>query len=169
MDPVRHAWTCPCCGKPQTDLPLDIAAAVPDPWLRASADQRADGFLSSDLCYLGTDNYLRVCLEIPIHGRDAVFTYGVWASLSSTSLERVRALWTAPVPEDEPTKFAWLCTEIRDFPGSAGLKSCIRLRDRNRRPALELEPTDHPLSVAQRRGLAMTDVEALVAHYLPRH
>ena len=166
---MRHAWICPCCGKPQNDLPLDIGAAKPDAWMAATEAEQAEGFLSSDLCYLGPDNFLRVCLEIPIQGRDEVFTYGVWVSLSDASLDRVRALWSVPVPEGEPSKFAWLNTEIADFRGSAGLKACIWLRNHNQRPRLELEPTDHPLARAQREGLTLDAVEAIVARYLPDH
>lgn len=166
---MRHTWTCPCCGQQQQSLPLDIAAAVPDPWREAEQAERDEGFLSQDLCYLGADRFLRVCLEIPIQGRQEAFTYGVWVSLSEASLKRVRALWSVPVPEDEPSKLGWLCTEIAEFPGSRGLKACFRLRDGNKRPLLELEPTDHPLSRAQREGLALHEVERLVARYLPAH
>lgn len=166
---MRYAWTCPCCGKPQSHLPLDIGAAAPDAWLRASEAERRAGHLGADLCYLGTNAYLRVCLEIPIQGHAEVFTYGVWVSLSPVSLERVRELWTETVPDDEPSKFGWLCTEIRDFPGSAGLKSCVWLRNANKRPRLELEPTAHPLSIAQREGLEMSRVQEIVAAYMPKH
>ena len=168
-DTVQYAWTCPCCGQPQSDLPLDIGAAKPDAWIGASEAEQAEGFLSSDICYLGPDNFLRVCLELPIQGRNEVFTYGVWVSLSDASLDRVRALWSVPVPEDEPSKFAWLNTEIADFRGSAGLKGCIWLRNNNQRPRLELEPTDHPLARAQREGLTLDAVLASVARHMPGH
>jgi hypothetical protein len=73
------------------------------------------------------------------------------------------------VPPGESSKFAWLCTEIAEYPGSHGLKGCIWLRDDNKRPRLEIEPSDHPLSRAQREGITLSDVERIVARYLPVH
>ncbi len=58
--------------------------------------------------------------------------------------------------------FGFLSNELRGFPGSLGLKLNVHPRDDRQRPWLELEPTDHPLAVAQREGIAFEKVLSII-------
>jgi hypothetical protein len=53
--------------------------------------------------------------------------------------------------------FSWLSNEVRQFPGSRGLAANIQTKNDGKRPLIILEPTDHPLSRAQRYGIRYQD------------
>jgi hypothetical protein len=48
------------------------------------------------------------------------------------------------------------------------LKTDVHLRPLNKRPLVELEPTDHPLAVEQRNGITMARVREIVEPLLHR-
>lgn len=72
-------------------------------------------------------------------------------------------LWEAPVIEDEPPKFGWLCNKISNYPNTLHLKTNLHLRGGNLRPSIELEPTDHPLAIEQRQGISIGRVEEIAS------
>jgi hypothetical protein len=170
---MQHSWTCACCGKQQTGLPLDYAASAPAPWLSLPEDdpERQAGRLDTDLCVLGGDRFLRACLEIPVIGTDERFTWGVWVSPSHESAMRVLELWDAPeIDAHEPPRFGWLSTELSTVYGvsTLNLRTHTHLRAGDQRPSVELEPTDHPLAVEQRQGMTVARVLDIAAR-LRRH
>lgn len=168
---MNHAWTCRCCGKQFNTLPLDFASTAPDHWFEIPERERDDRTkLDSDLCMIDRrDFFVRGCLEIPIVGHDDHFTWGVWVSVSKESFRRVVDLWDAPVIENEPPRFGWLCNEISIYPTTLSLKTNLHLRVGGRRPSIELEPTDHPLAVEQRQGISIKRVEEIAAALSLRH
>ena len=168
---MEHAWTCRCCGKQFNTLPLDFACEAPDHWAQMPESERgARSRIDSDLCVIEDETFfVRGCLEIPIVNLNNHFTWGVWVSVSRQSFERVLELWNAPVVENEPPKFGWLCNKISLYPSTINLKTNLHLRAGNARPLIELEPTDHPLAVEQRQGISLGRVEQIVTALLPRH
>lgn len=116
----------------------------------------------------GRDFFIRGCVEIPIVGHHEKFIWGVWASLSESNFKRVLDLWSADVA-DEPPMFGWLCNNVSQYPPTIGLKTNVHLRPNNLRPAIIVEPTDHPLAVDQRQGITLDKVEKLVAALMPHH
>jgi hypothetical protein len=167
---LDHVWTCACCGKEQRGLPLDFSIPAPAPWSSIPEGRREgpENRLDDDLCMIGgEDFFVRGCLELPIIGRDETFRFGLWTSLAKKNFERVLELWAADV-SNEPPMFGWLCNDVTLYPPTFGLKTSVRLRNDNQRPAITLEPTDHPLALDQQRGVTMTKVEEMVAALL-RH
>lgn len=168
---IQHAWTCSCCGRQHSGLPLDFAVPEPHPWRAIPEDQRtsAGHKLDENLCVIGgRDFFIRGCVEIPIVGHHEKFIWGVWASLSESNFKRVLDLWSADVA-DEPPMFGWLCNNVSQYPPTIGLKTNVHLRPNNLRPAIIVEPTDHPLAVDQREGITLDKVEKLVAALMPHH
>jgi hypothetical protein len=168
---MDHTWTCRCCGKQFSGLPLDHAFTAPDQWYgRPEAEPEGHSKLDPDLCVIAQqDHFVRGCLEIPILGREEKFVWGVWASVSERSFRRVLELWEASSLDDEPPLFGWFCNTIKIYPPTLGLKTSLYLRAGGIRPAIELEPTDHPLAVEQRHGISLQRVEELAAALMPRH
>jgi hypothetical protein len=165
---MDHAWTCGCCGKQFNTLPLDFSPEAPDYWLQIpEAEREQRGKIDEDVCIIkhsdGRDIFLRGVIEIPIIGIDECFRWGAWVSLSEESFGRVLDLWTAEVIENEPPKFGWLSNKISIYPNTLNLKTHVHLRPGKLRPAIELEPTDHPLAIEQRDGITMDRVEEIVA------
>jgi len=172
---MDHAWTCGCCGKQFNTLQLDIAFKAPDYWLQIPEGNRR-GKLGEDACIIdygddGKDIFIRGVLEVPIIGRDDYFGWGVWTSLSEESFKRALDLWTAEVIENEPPKFGWLSNEISTslYPSTLNLATHVHLRPGKLRPAIELEPTDHPLAIEQREGITIARVEEIIAACSPWH
>jgi len=95
--------------------------------------------------------------------------WGVWVSVSEASFARILELWDAPVVENEPPKFGWLCNNISLYPTTLNLKTHLHLRGGNKRPSIELEPTDHPLAIDQRQGISIKRVEEIAAALSIRH
>jgi hypothetical protein len=168
---MDHNWTCRCCGKQFSTLPLSFAATAPDSWFAIPAAERQKrALLTSDQCIL--DNkyfFVRGCLEIPIVARSESFDWGLWVSLSQASFEHVNNLRDTNVRKTEPSLFGWLCNELSIYPQTFGLKTKVHLRSGGQRPFIELEPTAHPLAQEQRSGRTLQRVEEIASALLPRH
>lgn len=167
---MDHAWTCRCCGKQYNSLPLDFGFDAPHHWLVIPQDERSRfGELDSDVCRIEDDIFVRGVIEIPITGLNEPFRWGAWTSVSAESFTRILDLWNAPVIENEPPKFGWLCNTISVYPDTLHLRTNLYLRSGNKRPLIELDPTDHPLAIEQRQGISIERVEEIVTALSPRH
>jgi hypothetical protein len=93
----------------------------------------------------------------------------VWVSVSEARFARILELWDAPVVENEPPKFGWLCNNISLYPTTLNLKTHLHLRGGNKRPSIELEPTDHPLAIDQCQGISIKRVEEIATALSIRH
>jgi hypothetical protein len=169
---LEHIWICACCGQQQNGLPLDFFASAPDQWFNMPEERLSnpDNRLDENLCMIGgKDFFVRGCVEVPIVDREEKFTLGLWVSVAEDNFKRVLDLWTAEV-ENEPPMFGLLCNDVSLYPASTptlGLKTSVRLRNNNQRPAITLEPTDHPFAADQRNGVSLAKVEEMVAALLP--
>lgn len=109
---------------------------------------------------LGTDNcvidgelyFVRGCLEIPVHGEAEPFSWGAWVSLSEKSYAEFVRYFHEPERSQVGPFFGWLSAHIWIYPDTLNLKTMVHFRDDGIRPYIELEPTDHPLRLSNRRG-----------------
>ena len=169
---IAYAWTCRCCGRQYASLPMDFAVDAPAYWRQLTEDERKRSFLSTDICVIGEDRFIRGCLEIPVRGRAERFVWGVWTSVSEASLTRAYELWDAPeIPPGEPARFGWLSNELKALYGvsTLNLKAALRFRAGNLRPLIVLEPCDHPLAREQAEGITIDRVQEIAAALLHRH
>lgn len=137
------------------------------PWLveqMAPAERAKRCQLDSDACIVDeTHCFVRATIDIPVHGLDEPFSWGVWVSLSGDSFDA----WDACFNEAKRSRigpfFGWLSTRLPAYPDTLNLKTRVHLRDDGMRPAIELEPSGHPLAVAQRDGITAERVAELYA------
>ena len=158
---MTTAYTCHSCGESHDDLPRTFAAPAPDLYYQvpeAEREERAP--LNTDLCVIDeTYFFVRANLDVPILGEEgeggdgAVFSWGIWVSLSDTSFDRMCEIWEKLGRESEPHCFGWLSTSLPGYPETNPLKTHVHYRPLGERPSLQLEPTDHPLAVEQRTGI----------------
>jgi hypothetical protein len=162
---MDYAWTCSCCGKSFATLPLAYGFVAPPNWLGLPEAERASrAKLTDDICTIDdTEYYVRGCLEIPIVDNSENLVWGVWVSVSEESLRYILARWDAPIAEDEPPRFGWLCTWITGYPEPRGIRCNLFLRSGNLRPRIMLEPTDYPLAAEQQRGVTLDRVKQIAA------
>jgi hypothetical protein len=160
-------WTCRRCGEEHEGLPLDLAFDAPAYWYALSEEERTSPtVLGDDLCVIGnedgTDFFIRGVLPIPVPDLADDFVYGVWTTLSERSYRRVLDLWDDPRRMDEPPYFGWLSNRIPGYPDTLNLKARVQTRSLDRRPTIELEPSDHPLALEQAHGISEARVREIV-------
>lgn len=141
---------------------MSYLTTAPDVW-DPSFENDADSMLSSDQCVIkGQHFFIRGLIEIPVIGRQDVFSWGVWLSLSRDNFARALEVWNTEGREAEPPYFGWLSTELALYSeGTTDLKTNAHTRPVGKRPFIELEPTDHPLAVEQRTGITQERVREI--------
>jgi hypothetical protein len=160
------AYRCESCGDEHDDLP-DLGMTAPDPYLDVPEDERAERTtFTPDRCTVrdvdGEHYFIRGVLLIPIHGRDEPFGVGVWVSQSRANYARYERN-----EEMEPT-FGWLVNRLHHYAESSfGLEVSAHFRAGSTRPTFELEPSDHPLALDQRRGITLARAWEIVHRYMP--
>jgi hypothetical protein len=157
------------CGQWHSGLALDWGFKAPIYWDQTPEVERAKrGFLNSDFCEIDhRDFFVRGVIAIPILDRKEQFMWGVWVTLSKPPFDRMISLWNDPEIVNEPRYFGWLSNRIPIYPDTINLKTNIFSKNVKHRPYIELEPTDHPLSIEQRNGITWNRVEeisALILH-----
>ena len=133
-------------------------------WHALLPEERERGALNEDFCRIraaGEESlFVRGVLEIPIIDARDQFGYGVWALLERESFERVLAFWDDPAHGGE-THSGRLANSLPGYPATLDLRAIVRTRPGGIRPAIELEPSGHPLATQQRRGITMAAVREI--------
>ncbi len=165
---IPHKWTCSCCGKTYTGLPLDYGFLFPDYYLGWKSDLSPEDvkqrcFVNEDICVVDeTFFFVRGVIELPVLGfANDSFRWGVWVSVSEKSFKEIMDLWDAD-PVGHGPYFGWLNTEISLYnPPTTALKTNVHLRKDKLRPSIELEPTDHPLALEQHHGITIERIQEI--------
>ncbi len=146
------------------ELPLCFGADAPAAWDALPESERSRrGWLTSDLCEIdGQHFFIRGRLEIPILSSDRVFAWLVWSSLSEENFRRAQERWSTAGREQEAPYFGWLSSVLPGYPSTTNLKVLVHTRAVGERPWVELEATDHPLSVEQRDGITWERVHGIL-------
>jgi hypothetical protein len=142
-------------------LPSSYAIATPAHWTELSPEDRARGYLDDEVCIIkDAGQFVRGCVLLPfVDGPVPFFEWSVWVSLSEPNFRRTVDLWTTPGREAEPPYFGWFSCVLPGYPPTLNLKCMVHTRPVGQRPAIELEPTDHPLAVEQREGITVARVQ----------
>ena len=158
------AYRCATCGEIHEELP-DIGVDRPDQWWDIPEDERDDRIkLTSDTCIIDDDYFIRGVIEIPLLNNDEHFGFGVWVSQKKEHFLEYVNHWDSS--EIGPF-FGWLCTRLACYKEDTFLlKTKAHFRGKEVRPLIELEPTEHPLSVAQRQGMSLDKAWEIAHFYL---
>jgi len=163
-------FTCHTCGKEHDTGEISFGADVPVQWYLVSDRERERSELSGETCVLDADDqchfFVRACLDIPIKGTQHTFTWSVWVSLSEKSFLEMSEHWEDPSRTSLGPYFGWLCTKIPEYPDTVFLKTMVHQREVGQRPTVELEETDHPLSVDQRNGIDPMRMQEIISKVL---
>ena len=157
-----QAFQCSCCGEMLDGPAMAWHFDAPEQWLALSEEDREQlGELTSDQCVIEREHFfVRGIIEIPVLDGAEEFSWGVWVSLSAKNYDRAGELWNDPGRVNEPPYFGWLCNSIPGYPDTLFLKTNVHTREVGVRPYIELQPSDHPLSIEQRDGITMAAVRA---------
>lgn len=164
-------WQCASCTVAHHGM-FDLAARAPAQWTKeeiydSNAALRMDeDFLSEDFCVLNGEHFLvRSVLEIPVHGLQDTFGYGLWGSLKKENFEiYVEHFDLGEVPDGVPWD-SWLCNVIHPFMEEGPLPCLMLPRPERQRPLLYVADDDHPLAKAQEDGISPEQLLEIYAHY----
>ena len=163
MNKIR-GYTCSCCGKYHEELPTSYGNPAPIYYYEAGPEEQDERFeLDDDLCVMDNEHFfIRGCIEIPVIDGEGPFIWDVWVSLSEANFNKTNDYWDVEGREDklEPM-FGWLSTDIPYYPETINLKTNVHTRSLGIRPYIELEPTNHPLAIEQRKGITMERIKKI--------
>jgi len=144
----RLRYKCTTCDKVHSGLP-DLGFDAPLHW--HGEHEPKTSMLNADLCVLNDqDFFLRALLEIPISETQERLGWGVWSSVSRQNFDLY-----AKGEDSSGSYFGWFSNNVPGYAETLNLKCLLRLRQPGLRPLVELEPTDHQLSIDQREGIAI--------------
>lgn len=163
---VPHRFKCHDCEEWHEGFPdivydqPEYAAAVPD------EERAARITLDDDLCVVDGEHFFIHCiLQLPVRGGSDLFCFGVWSSLSEANFRRYREDFDADNSHWDPM-FGYLSNNLPGYAQTLNLKLSIQTRGQGQRPTATLEPTDHPLAIEQRDGIALEKLLDLVAPFM---
>jgi hypothetical protein len=106
-----------------------------------------------ELCTVGNHHFILANVELPHCGGEK-FVWTCWVSLSDASFQRIDQRWEAADRQNDEPAIGWLSSILPTYePSTWALKARVHQRPVGERPWVELEPTDHPLSLEQRNGI----------------
>jgi hypothetical protein len=163
-------FKCTSCGEWHEGMPT-FGADAPLYFYSIPAEERDERCaLTSDTCVVDQEYFfVRGCLEVAVLGANEPFAWGVWVSLSKSSFDQFNACFEETHRSHIGPFFGWLSAELPLYPSTENLKARMHLRDNGIRPFVELEPTDHPLAVEQRNGIAVDRVAEIYGYFERQH
>ena len=166
------SFKCTSCSKVHEGAP-SFGFDAPSPYTELSEALRTSAHLGTDLCWYEEDGethrFVRVCLEVPIHGFSEPFTWGVWVSLSEQSFNRYVETLDSPIESD--SYFGWFCNRLPYYPDTHALKVNVRPRGGDLRPYIELQSSDHVLAQDYANGVSIARAQEIaeIAMHLANH
>lgn len=160
------AFKCSCCGEIHEGSP-SIGYQMPDQYACLSDEQRAAmGKISSDFCTItheaSTDYFIRAVLEVPIHGIEEPFLWGIWVSLSEKSFYHYIDTYDSPIEGDG--FFGWVCNKIPAYPHQGSRAADVFIQLGNKRPKVVLHKgnsKDDPLVIDQTHGISISRAQQI--------
>ena len=149
----KFKFTCATCGEVHEGSP-SFSYKWPHHYEVLNDDDRNEiAKISDDLCVINDeDHFIRVILEIPIHGYIDGFMWGVWVSVSEENFWKYHENFDSKEYED--TYFGWFCNVLPYYPETLHLKTNAHIKPGSQRPSLDLELTDHPLTIDFNNGIS---------------
>jgi hypothetical protein len=165
------AFKCTCCGEVHEGSP-SVAFKAPDQYACLTDEQKDRmGRIDPDFCTIthesGVDYFIRAMLEVPIHGVEEPFLWGVWVSLSQKSFDRYRATFRDPVPGDGC--FGWVCNVPSAYPTQSSRGSNLHFQQGGHRPLVILhsrEPETDPFVLDQMNGISIAKAQQIAERSL---
>lgn len=157
------SFACQTCGKLHEGSP-SVGFGRPYYW-RAEYDDDPRSRLSNDLCVIEErDYFIRCILEVPIHGVEEGFLWGVWITQSEANFKRYLETFD-DTPERET--FGYFANRLPDYPDTLSLHTTVHWKSGGRqRPWVEIRESDHPLYRDWSEGISWERAATLAAPLL---
>lgn len=159
----NFSFICAQCGQIHDGSP-SFGFSAPAPYSQQSDAVKRNGKLDTDLCFYsdeeGSHYFIRVVLEVPIHGMKEPFLWGVWVSLSEQNYNQYINTYGHPDTNDQ--YFGWLCNYLPYYPNTYALKTTVHPRANGDRPHIVLHECGHPLAIDFRDGISLEKAVEIV-------
>ena len=163
-------YLCSVCENEHDGFPSWASDRPADYWDVPDDKRESDVFLTSDSCVIADRFFfVRASLDIPIIGSSESYSWGVWISLSEKNFFTWQDHYNVRERSHVGPFFGWLCSVISVYPETRHLKTNIYRRNDGLRPLVDLEPTDHPLSVHQRHGITLDELAQMMHRLEAEH
>ena len=167
-DKNSFKFKCSCCDEIHRGVP-NLGSNAPNYYFSIPNEAIEDRvFLTSDTCVIDDNHFfVRGCLELPIIGYTEIFSFGAWVSLGKDNFKKFENLYNVEKRDHNAPMFGWFSSWIWPFyEDTEHIKSRIHFRNNGTRPYIELESTEHPLSLAQNNGITIDQVIAMYEYYV---
>jgi hypothetical protein len=156
-------FLCSRCGQYHDELPMSYGAQTPAIWFSIPEQEREGrAELSSDQCIIdGKYFFILGRILLPVLDGPEPFCWLCWVSLSEENFHRASELWYTEGREKEPPYFGWLQSALPYEVSTMNLRTRLHTQPVGERPLIELEETDHPLSLEQHNGITMARVQQI--------
>ena len=156
------SFICSCCGKVHEGSP-SFAFNAPDPYLEQSDEVKSNGHLGSDTCRYededGKHYFIRVILQIPIHGIQSPFLWGVWSTLSEQSFNHY--IENYETPSLDHGYFGYLSNYLPYYENTYALCADVNVQLGGNRPTLSLHNTEHQLVYDFENGISVSKAQEI--------
>ena len=161
---MSHGYTCNCCGEHKNEIPMSYGTDLPIYVEAMNPKERRERVsMSNATCIIDDEHYfIRGNIYLPVHDSDTDFSWGVWSTLSKASYDIIVANWIVEGRERiVAPAFGYLSTPLPGYPDTMNLNMLVHTLPVGKLPIFELEVTDHPLAVEQRKGITMARVHEI--------
>ncbi len=174
---IGKPWTCATCSEKHQGV-FDLGCVKPDAWpgseeyLPNSFVEGGTDGLSEDFCVVeGQHYFVRCILPLPLIGAPSSqqFAFGVWSTLSKKNFAVYAETFDSGKQASLGPWFGWFSNRLKGYPDTLNLKCQVNPQSGRTRPWLELEATDHPLSLESREGISfsrLVEIYSLNGHRL---
>ncbi len=161
---MAFQFQCPVCKQGHEGMPAFLAEAPLSYYDVPEKDRAARCRLTAQDCVIDDRwFFVRGNIEIPVHGVEERFIWGVWASISRDDFSVYQSLKAQPTRKDAKPFPGWLDMSMNGYPDTRNLQLLVHLRDGAAAPLIELRPDLHPLAFEQRQGIEADRVAYLYA------
>lgn len=172
IDQMDFSFQCTYCHEVHEGSP-SFGFTAPDPYVALSEEQKQSiASLTDDLCVIrygnGTvDRFIRAVLEVPIHGIDRPFLWGIWVSASEQSFDRYVATFDDPIEGDG--FFGWISNRIPEYPVESMRSGDVYIQMGQQRPKVLLHQPKQgidQLFIDQQQGIPVDRAQFLTEKLL---
>lgn len=134
----------------------------------SETDRGTRALIGSDQCIVDEEwFFIRGCLEIAILDSSEVFLWGLWASVKEEVFNQITESWEEEARETRRGPFkARLANSLSVYPGTLNARLRIVMQPVGTRPLFMLEEPQHPLTMAQQRGMSRLEAMELISTLL---
>jgi hypothetical protein len=163
----QFSFKCTKCDEIHSGIP-SFSFDAPQYFYGISEEEREKRvFLTSDTCVIDEEYFFaKGFLEIPVLNLGETLSFTTWVSLSESNF----MIFQESLDEKDASKygsmFGWFSSNIDIFGECLNLKTNLVLQNNNYKPIIDIEPTEHPLSLAIQNGISKEKLIEIVEYYL---